>query len=445
MGSSGLTMPPARAVPGGRPPAGGRRCGAVRQEAEHRDGRSHGVGGVLSGGFSLDQDPGPQFGGVGRGEPDGAVPVVIRDGHRSAQRRQVGDGGQRHLGRAHVRGGVAQRGPAAQPHRCRRQRRVTAGAYGAVGDLLPQCRDPAPTEGVVVVRVVDVRVAVVVPGHPHQGHVQPDRLVVLVQRVDDEPETLTVGGGPEERVLGVAGRTAGLVQGRCDRRTDLHPPEGEVVRVGIGAHALTDHQELALVEPRDGGRPGLHAPFGHLDQRRLVAERVQIAGVDHAHVLVAAQRGFVVPGQDRLHTGRAVRTYVPLAVQVEPRSEPRQPQGVRGYRLRADHRRRSGGRVPEQPGLGALTDQHVAVRTVERHAERIVRGVPRQVRLLLPVVGHPVPVPCPHGADDPAPEVVLVGHDGSVGPRCADGQSAVPEFDVVGRIEGCDGAEGVGP
>ena len=224
----------------------------------------------------------------------------------------------------------------------------------------------------------------------------------------------------------------GIVERRRDERPDADLDERKVVRVGVRPHRLADHEELPLVQPRIGRRDLLHLPLGHLHEGRLVPERVEVAGVDDPDVLIPAHRRDLVPGKDRRHADLRVRLRRPRTVQVEPRSERRQPQVPRRHRHRRDPRV-----AGAHPGLGGLPHEHVPVGRVEGHPERDV-VVAEVLRRVVPVLGGDLAVAGPDRPDDPALVVPLVDARRPVGVLFRRAEPAVPELDVVGLVVGAD-------
>ena len=104
------------------------------------------------------------------------------------------------------------------------------------------------------------------------------------------------------------------------REREIAPLE-RVVRAAVGPHRLAHRDEEPLAQQCDTLRAlsleRLELSLRHLDERRRMSERPQVARIHHAHVLVAAQRCYVPP----LLQIDVLRRLRPASLRIEQRAE----------------------------------------------------------------------------------------------------------------------------
>jgi hypothetical protein len=184
----------------------------------------------------------------------------------------------------------------------------------AVGDALRARRAPSRI-GRGLRRVVELRLG---PGgiaridegggrevgvllHPNGGRRELDDVAVQIDRLDIEAEWLVGDEGPE------AGRRM-EVQIRRDERLDLDRREGELPERLLGERErrsrrvvldrLLHDDERALPEVRVVLRLRVELALGDRDEHRTMAERIEIPRLDDLDVVVAPERGLVIPGDE---------------------------------------------------------------------------------------------------------------------------------------------------
>ncbi len=166
---------------------------------------------------------------------------------------------------------------------------------------------------------------------------------------------------------------ARIAQVGCDpgqqldaREREIAPAE-QVVRAAVGAHRLAHRDEEPLAQQCDTLRAlsveRLELSLRHLDERRRMSERPQVARIHHAHVLIAAQRCDVPP----LLQIDVLRRLRPASLRIEQRAECGQVQPL----CLARERVIVSAAFQRFVEAGHRRDQHRAIERIEAHPDEI--------------------------------------------------------------------------